>query len=31
MSKQDFLLGLRKGLAGLSQEDVEERLNFTVK
>jgi len=28
MSKQEFLLGLRKGLAGLSQEDIEERLNF---
>lgn len=28
MSKQEFLLGLCKGLAGLSQEDIEERLNF---
>ncbi|MBR3759551.1 MAG: DUF1700 domain-containing protein [Ruminococcus sp.] len=28
MSKQEFLEQLRKGLSGLPQDDVEERLNF---
>ncbi len=28
MLKQEFLAQLRKGLAGLPQEDIEERLNF---
>ena len=28
MSKQEFLAQLRKGLSGLSQDDVEERLTF---
>ena len=28
MRKQDFLARLRKGLSGLSQEDIKERLNF---
>ena len=28
MSKQDFLTRLRKGLSGLPQDDIEERLNF---
>ena len=28
MGKQEFLAQLRKGLAGLPQEDIEERLNF---
>ncbi len=28
MSKQEFLAQLRKGLSGLPQDDVEERLNF---
>lgn len=28
MSKQEFLAELRKGLAGLPQEDIEERLSF---
>lgn len=28
MSKQEFLAQLRKGLAGLSQNDIEERLTF---
>ena len=28
MSKQEFLMQLRKGLSGLPQEDIEERLTF---
>ena len=28
MNKQEFLAGLRKGLAGLPQDDIEERLTF---
>ena len=28
MNKQEFLAGLQKGLSGLPQEDVEERLTF---
>jgi uncharacterized membrane protein len=28
MSKQDFLVQLRKGLSGLPQDDIEERLTF---
>ena len=28
MSKQEFLARLRKGLSGLPQEDIEERLGF---
>ena len=28
MNKQEFLDGLRKGLSGLPQDDIEERLNF---
>ena len=28
MNKQEFLAGLRKGLSGLPQEDIEERLLF---
>ena len=28
MNKQDFLAGLRKGLSGLPQDDIEERLTF---
>ena len=28
MSKQDFLTELRKGLSGLSRDEIEERLTF---
>ena len=28
MNKQEFLSGLRKGLCGLPQDDIEERLSF---
>lgn len=28
MNKQEFLAGLRKGLSGLPQDDIEERLSF---
>ena len=28
MSKQEFLAQLRKGLSGLPQDDIEERLTF---
>ena len=28
MNKQDFLVQLRKGLSGLPQDDIEERLTF---
>ena len=28
MSKQEFLVQLRKGLSGLPQDDIEERLTF---
>lgn len=28
MNKQEFLSGLRKGLSGLPQDDIEERLTF---
>lgn len=28
MTKQDFLTRLRKGLSGLPQDDIEERLKF---
>lgn len=28
MNKQEFLIGLRKGLSGLPEEDIEERLSF---
>ena len=28
MNKQDFLAELRKGLSGLPQDDIEERLTF---
>lgn len=28
MNKQEFLAELRKGLSGLTQDDIEERLTF---
>ena len=31
MNKQEFLAGLRKGLCGLPQDDIEERLSFMPK
>ena len=31
MNKQEFLAGLRKGLCGLPQDDIEECLSFMQK